>query len=101
VLFTPGHTKTNISLWVPSDGVLYCGDCLVHLYLANLDASEPVDWPVWLQSIERIRGLGAKTIVCGHGPVAAGTQVASIIDRVANELNDAIARGSSPTAAGS
>src|SRR5579883_3235438 len=26
VLFTPGHTSTNISVWVPSERVLYTGD---------------------------------------------------------------------------
>ena len=28
VLLTPGHTPTNISLYVPEEGVVYCGDCL-------------------------------------------------------------------------
>lgn len=98
VILTPGHTKTNISIWLPSQSVLYCGDCLVHLYLPNLDASEPPDWPVWLRSIERIRLLHAHTIVCGHGPVAIGAGADSVIERVSNELNDAIQRGTSPTA---
>ena len=38
ILLTPGHTPSNISVYVPSDGVLFCGDCLVNGYLPNLDA---------------------------------------------------------------
>jgi len=98
VIMTPGHTKTNISIWLASEGVLYCGDCLVHLYLPNLAASEPPDWPVWLHSIQRIRSLDPGTIVCGHGPVAIGPDVHAVIERVSNELNDAIQRGTSPAA---
>ena len=33
VLLTPGHTSSNISIYVPEDGVLFCGDCLTSGYL--------------------------------------------------------------------
>ena len=29
ILLTPGHTPTNLSVWVPDDGVLFTGDCLI------------------------------------------------------------------------
>jgi glyoxylase-like metal-dependent hydrolase (beta-lactamase superfamily II) len=38
ILFTPGHTETNLSVWVPRDGVLFTGDCLINGYMPNLDA---------------------------------------------------------------
>jgi glyoxylase-like metal-dependent hydrolase (beta-lactamase superfamily II) len=37
VLLTPGHTPTNVSIYAPQDGVLFCGDCLVNGYMPNLD----------------------------------------------------------------
>jgi len=37
ILLTPGHTPSNISIFVPGDGVLYCGDCLTNGYWPNLD----------------------------------------------------------------
>jgi glyoxylase-like metal-dependent hydrolase (beta-lactamase superfamily II) len=97
ILLTPGHTSTNISVWVPSERVLYSGDCLIRSYLPNLEAGGPDDWKQWLISIERIRSLGPHTIVCGHGPVASGDQVAEIIDEVGRVLTQALEQGCAPT----
>lgn len=98
ILLTPGHTPTNISVWVPSGEVLYCGDCLVNGYLPNLDAGGPDDWLVWLNSLDRIDELAPQTVMPGHGPVAAGSQAADLIASVRDVLTRAIQRGRSPTA---
>jgi glyoxylase-like metal-dependent hydrolase (beta-lactamase superfamily II) len=63
ILLTPGHTPTNISAWIPADGVLYCGDCLAHKYSPNLDFGTA---PESLEHIERLN----RANVPGHGPVA-------------------------------
>jgi glyoxylase-like metal-dependent hydrolase (beta-lactamase superfamily II) len=97
ILLTPGHTPSNISLYVPSDGVLYCGDCLVSGYLPNLDAGSPDDWIVWLNSLDRIADLAPSIIVPGHGPVAKGEQVPQLIAAVRQVLDRAIINGRSPT----
>jgi glyoxylase-like metal-dependent hydrolase (beta-lactamase superfamily II) len=98
ILLTPGHTPTNLSVWIPEDGVLYTGDCLISEYLPNLDAGTPADWRVWLESLGRVEALGAKTVVAGHGPVVSGGQVGTMIATVRRVLEEAIARGYSPTA---
>ncbi len=98
ILLTPGHTTTNISAWVPADGVLYTGDCLIAEYIPNLDAGTPSDWQVWLASIDRLDALKPATVVMGHGPVARGAQVRTVIDRVRSVLQESIDRGHSPTA---
>jgi cyclase len=98
ILRTPGHTATNLSVWVPEDGVLYTGDCLISEYLPNLDAGTREDWQVWLASLERIEALKPTIIVAGHGPVARGAQVRAIVDIVRRVLEESIARGFSPTA---
>ncbi len=98
ILLTPGHTPSNISVYVPSDGVLFCGDCLVNGYLPNLDAGSVTDWLIWLRSLDRIAALAPRIVVPGHGPVAKGEQVPELIASVREVLEQAIASGQSPTA---
>jgi glyoxylase-like metal-dependent hydrolase (beta-lactamase superfamily II) len=98
ILLTPGHTATNVSAWVPGDGVLYTGDCLIAEYIPNLDAGTPADWQIWLASIDRLEALRPEVAVMGHGPVARGAQVRTVIDGVRRVLRESIARGHSPTA---
>jgi len=98
ILLTPGHTATNLTVWVPEDGVLYTGDCVVREYLPNLDAGGPDDWRAWLASLDRIEALRPGFIVPGHGPVASAGEVRSAIGAVRRVLEEALARGVSPTA---
>jgi glyoxylase-like metal-dependent hydrolase (beta-lactamase superfamily II) len=98
ILMTPGHTPSNISVYAPSDGALYCGDCLVSGYLPNLDAGLVADWRVWLKSLDRIAALAPRSIVAGHGPVATGEDVPRVIERVREILQQSIETGRSPTA---
>lgn len=62
----PAHTTNDAVAWVPDRRVLMAGDivmsgvtpyCLMGSVSGSLDA------------IERLRGLGAETVVPGHGPV--------------------------------
>jgi glyoxylase-like metal-dependent hydrolase (beta-lactamase superfamily II) len=63
----PAHTSGDTIVHVPSAGVVYTGDLV-------FAGGTPVVWqgPIanWLRACERIIGLGARTIVPGHGPVA-------------------------------
>jgi cyclase len=98
ILLTPGHTATNLSVWVPQDRVLFTGDCLIGEYLPNLDAGTPADWRVWLGSLQRVEALEPAILVMGHGPVARGAQVHAVVDAVRRVLEESVARGYSPTA---
>jgi glyoxylase-like metal-dependent hydrolase (beta-lactamase superfamily II) len=98
ILLTPGHTATNFSVWLPQEGVLYCGDCVVREYLPNLDAGSSADWQQWLESLDRIERLNPGFIVGGHGPVSRGSEIPEAIDSMRKVLREAIARGLSPTA---
>jgi glyoxylase-like metal-dependent hydrolase (beta-lactamase superfamily II) len=97
ILLTPGHTASNISVYVPASGVLYSGDCLANGYLPNLDAGSVADWRIWLQSLDRVAGLALRFIVPGHGPVAAGDGVPRLIESVREILEKSIEAGRSPT----
>ena len=68
ILLTPGHTPTNLSVWVPQDRVVFTGDCLIREYLPNLDAGTPSDWQTWLESTGTPRGTAAGNR--GSGPRA-------------------------------
>ena len=98
VLLTPGHTPANLSVWVPGEGVVYTGDCVVREYLPNLDAGAPSDWRLWLDSLDRVQSLKPEFIVPGHGPVARGAEIPSALDSIRGVLREAIRAGCSPTA---
>ena len=62
----PAHTTNDILVWVPERSVLYSGDLLFNqgtpfVAMGSIAGS--------LMALETLRGLGAKTIVPGHGPV--------------------------------
>ena len=100
ILLTPGHTPTNLSVWAPRDGILFCGDCLSSGYLPNLDCGTWIDWEQWLRSLERMARLRPKAVVPGHGPVAVGEEVDRLIGAVREVLEQSIAKGCSPTSEG-
>jgi len=97
ILLTPGHTPTNISVYLPSDGVLFCADTLINGYLPNLDAGSIADWHIWIESLDRIAVLAPGIVVPGHGPVAVGDEVPRLIERVREVLRQSIEAGRSPT----
>jgi glyoxylase-like metal-dependent hydrolase (beta-lactamase superfamily II) len=98
VLLAPGHTKSNICVWVPSDKVLFSGDALVNGYLPNLESGGISDWRVWLESLARLRALNPESVVPGHGAVAHGVEVPRMFDAVIQALEKAIAERRAPTA---
>ena len=62
----PAHTKGDVLVWLPDDGVVFTGDILF------IDGT-PIMWagPVgnWIAACERIAALGASVVVPGHGPI--------------------------------
>src|SRR5260370_23007553 len=99
ILITPGHTPTNVCVYVPRDRGLFCGDCLINGYTPNLDCGTTVEWQQWLVSLDRIADLAPAVVVPGHGPVALGKDVDRIIATVRQELEHSILTGRSPTSA--
>jgi cyclase len=62
----PAHTTNDIVVWLPDSRVLFAGDvvlagCAPFSLMGSIAGS--------LATIERLRGLDAQTVVCGHGPV--------------------------------
>ncbi len=98
VFFTPGHTQTNLSVWVPDDGVLFTGDCLVSDYIPNLEGGDVADWQDWRRSLEKIERLNPATVMPGHGRVLRGPEIGREIARIREIVEIAIQAGKAPTA---
>ncbi len=98
ILMTPGHTKTNLSVWIPEDGVVFTGDCLIREYLPNLDAGAEAEWQQWLTSLDRIEQLKPCVVVGGHGPISRNGEITAAFDSMRHVLRESILQGSSPTA---
>lgn len=90
IVLTPGHTKMNISVFVPSEGILYCGDAIVNGYFPNLEDGDVNDWKTWLDTLTKIEKINPRNIVSGHGEVMQGDQIFNEIDRIKNILIKAI-----------
>ncbi len=63
----PAHTTNDVVVWLPDDRVLFAGDvvlsgCTPFNLMGSIAGA--------LLAVERLRALGATTVVCGHGPVA-------------------------------
>lgn len=97
IIFTPGHTPTNLTVWLPDERVIFTGDCLVAGYIPNLESGNPDEWQRWLTSLERIRQLNPVVLVAGHGKVLFADEISAEIDRHKQVLQAAIARGVAPT----
>ena len=63
----PAHTSGDVVVHVPDAGVLFTGDLVFH-------GNHPVVWagPIdhWIEACDRMLGLGATTVVPGHGPLS-------------------------------
>lgn len=98
LLLTPGHTPTNLSLFVANEKVLFCSDCLVNGYIPNLENGTPEDWQTWLDSLEVLEKLEPAIVVPGHGQILRGAEIQSEFERHKQILEKAIASGRAPTA---
>ncbi|WP_026122559.1 MBL fold metallo-hydrolase [Nocardiopsis halotolerans] len=62
----PAHTTNDVVVWLPDERVLFTGDtvlsgCTPFTLMGSVSGT--------LETMERLRGFGARVLVCGHGPV--------------------------------
>jgi glyoxylase-like metal-dependent hydrolase (beta-lactamase superfamily II) len=67
-IHTPGHTSDHLVFLEADAGALFTGDMVVGRGTSFIDPPGG-DLAKYLRSLERMRGLGARTIYPGHGPV--------------------------------
>lgn len=76
VVFTPGHTLGHCALHFPDRDALIAGDAVVTFnpYLGErgpqiVSGAATVDSERALGSLDAVAETGARTVLCGHGPV--------------------------------
>jgi glyoxylase-like metal-dependent hydrolase (beta-lactamase superfamily II) len=71
----PAHTRGDVLVHVPGDGVVFTGDIL-------FEGGHPILWegPIgnWIRACDAILAMGARAIVPGHGPVTDATGVTAL-----------------------
>lgn len=70
VLETPGHTPGHVSFFLPSDGILFCGDSIVSEQsgLRGSRGANTWDQAKADESVRKQAALGAHMLCSGHGP---------------------------------
>jgi cyclase len=85
----PAHTRGDVLVHSPEDGVVFTGDIL-------FIGGTPIVWagPLgnWVKACDRIIGFGAATIVPGHGPVTDADGVRAVRDYLVTVDREAAAR---------
>ena len=85
----PAHTNNDLVVWLPEQRVLYGGDVLFHggtpfVVVGSIAGS--------LEALDRLRALGIKTIVPGHGAVC-GPELLDDVEAYLRFVLDAARRG--------
>ncbi|MFI2030050.1 MBL fold metallo-hydrolase [Streptomyces buecherae] len=90
-LHHPGvaHTRGDTIVWLPEQRVVYTGDLVFHggtpfVLMGSLAGS--------LAAVERLRALGAETVVPGHGPIT-GPEVYDTVERYLRYVAELAERG--------
>ena len=90
-----GNTGGDVVVFVPGEGVLITGDLLTHPVPAGAEAFIVE----WVETMRRVRALGARVLVPGHGPVMRDYTYFDLVDellqRVVAQARGAVDAGTS------
>ncbi|MDQ7028514.1 MAG: MBL fold metallo-hydrolase [Ardenticatenia bacterium] len=70
VLEVPGHTRDHIALWRPRDGVMLVGDVVAGRGTTVISPPDG-EMTAYLATLRRLRDLGPRLLLPGHGPPVA------------------------------
>jgi glyoxylase-like metal-dependent hydrolase (beta-lactamase superfamily II) len=90
LILTPGHTDTNISVYIPEEKVIFVGDLIYSGYLPTLRFGNQRLWEQWIGSLEKLRGLEIEILVPGHGLICKKKEAHEEIERHKKFLTAAI-----------
>jgi glyoxylase-like metal-dependent hydrolase (beta-lactamase superfamily II) len=96
VFIGPAHTLGDVIAWLPEQGVVFTGDVVFHGGHPFLGEGCLANYPA---ALERIRGLGPRVLVSGHGPLAAPDVLEDLLDYaewLATLARDGFAAGQEP-----
>jgi cyclase len=75
IFIAPSHTKGSTLVYLPRQEILFTGDVLFtdfHPYMGESDVAG------WVENLDYILSLDAKTIIPGHGPISSKKDVADM-----------------------
>jgi cyclase len=92
----PAHTTNDIVAWIPERKLLFAGDVVF-----NGGAPFALAGSIggWLEALDRLRALGAETIVPGHGAICGPDvldELTSYLELVLQAARDGVAAGAEP-----
>ncbi|HEY7169367.1 MAG TPA: MBL fold metallo-hydrolase [Vicinamibacterales bacterium] len=67
-VYTPGHSPDHLAFWEPSTRTCFSGDLVIREGSVMIHASRGGDLGAYLDSLERLRRLGAARLLPAHGP---------------------------------
>jgi glyoxylase-like metal-dependent hydrolase (beta-lactamase superfamily II) len=83
------HTLGDQVVLVPDAGVMFTGDLVENRFFAIV-FGDVANGPAWIETLDRLEGLGARIVVPGHGEVAGPELIGALRDYLA-DVRDAVA----------
>ena len=93
LIHLPGHTASQIAVYIPKERVVFTGDNVFHNVQTFLHQAYPDEW---LRSLKKIGELDVDVIVPGHGKVCDKSYLkeqASFIEEWMEAVKEAIRQG--------
>jgi glyoxylase-like metal-dependent hydrolase (beta-lactamase superfamily II) len=69
VLHTPGHSAGHLCFFLEEEATLFSGDNVLGLGTTAIPPPPDGDMALYVQSLERMKALGASLLCPGHGPL--------------------------------
>lgn len=72
---TPGHTHSNIVVYIPQYRILFAGDTVYFRYPPNTRFATPELIESWIENLNTLLKLNIDVVVPGHGPLCGKEEV--------------------------
>ena len=73
--FGRAHTRGDVAVYLPTEGVLFAGDLSFHKYVPNARDGFPREWA---QTARKVEQLDCGVVVPGHGPLGGPGDLAEM-----------------------
>jgi glyoxylase-like metal-dependent hydrolase (beta-lactamase superfamily II) len=81
LMTTPGHTDSNICVYIPRSKILFASDTIYSEFTPTTRFGNVRLWKGWIKSLEKIEKLDIDILVPGHGRILKGKQIKKEIER--------------------
>jgi len=80
-----GHARGDIVMYLPEEGIVFCSELFFNRVFPGLRTGFSADW---IATIDRIKAVGARLIVPGHGDLADADTLRDRLDEFRQSLVD-------------